>query len=516
MADLPLDQAVARFQGNEQRINTFVNAPNGEQDYETDGGALVPTLPKLLPAVIAQADRATEQALQALAARDDTVLNALIADDIADGLSKTDPDGTDGIPRHFKIFAPDQAQAFIYYRHDAGGVATEIKRYPSVAGIEPLIPIGRHSYDSAYLFYKHLSDRLETLTDSTGQSHIYSRQSPEVGSLIYASNVGSITPVFSALDYDQVLSFPFKSYPDHAKVKIDSDGAMRLIEVFGERYAGPNTFGAQAGSSPEPPPPVDLAPPQQFVVFLVAGQSNAQGRGTASQSPTVPPGFGYWWDDDTDQLRHLADPVEGATSGSAWPAFANEFTARTGLGVIIVPSAIGGTGQTAAAAAETGVLHWDVSGTLVDRALLRLSNAIAHLEEGSFAYQSGGVLWCQGERDASALSSGALSNVGFYNTAFESMLSRFRAAAGSEQMPFLISRIGYRTSGADTASYKALQTAQANFAKQHKGVHLAYTGAQNFVDRDLMIDEYHYRQAGYNEMGRMLAVTAATVCLGRN
>lgn len=72
-----------------------------------------------------------DAAVRAEAARDDTVSGALIADDVADGLAKTDPSGADGKPRHFRIIAPGSNEAFIYYRHDIGGVATEVTRIAS-------------------------------------------------------------------------------------------------------------------------------------------------------------------------------------------------------------------------------------------------------------------------------------------------------------------------------------------------------------------------------------------------
>ncbi|MBL4835729.1 MAG: hypothetical protein JKY26_17400 [Pseudomonas sp.] len=84
----------------------------------------------------AQVNLAAGEVAKAEAARDSTVLEAKIAEDIAAGLAATTDAGTEN--RHFKIFSPDAEESFIYYRHDAGGVATEMKRYPSAAPIELL------------------------------------------------------------------------------------------------------------------------------------------------------------------------------------------------------------------------------------------------------------------------------------------------------------------------------------------------------------------------------------------
>lgn len=133
MADLPLDQAVARFQENEERIDKFVNAPNGEDVYETSQGEQVPVLPKMLPQVLSLSERAESAAVVAEAARDTTLLDSLIASDIAEGLASTSPDSQ---PRCFRVVSGDAAESFIYYRHDPGGVATELKRVSSEVALQ--------------------------------------------------------------------------------------------------------------------------------------------------------------------------------------------------------------------------------------------------------------------------------------------------------------------------------------------------------------------------------------------
>lgn len=73
---------------------------------------------------------------QAEAARDSTVLNALIAEDVTAGLAATTSSGTEN--RYFRIFAPDESLSFIYYRHDPGPTATEIKRLASEGAVRKL------------------------------------------------------------------------------------------------------------------------------------------------------------------------------------------------------------------------------------------------------------------------------------------------------------------------------------------------------------------------------------------
>jgi len=122
MADLPLDQAVARFQENEERIDKFVNAPNGEEDYETSGGVKVPALPKLLPAVIDAKETAETAATTAQGAALAAMQYAGVFRSTAAALLATTEGQAFGIP------ATGQAEAIAIFTHDEGGIATDTGR----------------------------------------------------------------------------------------------------------------------------------------------------------------------------------------------------------------------------------------------------------------------------------------------------------------------------------------------------------------------------------------------------
>ena len=62
-------------------------------------------------------------------------------------------------------------------------------------------------------------------------------------------------------------------------------------------------------------------------LFIIVGQSNAEGRGNSAQSPAVTNGA---YISGSTITPTLADPVGGASTGSMWPAFANEWFAQTG------------------------------------------------------------------------------------------------------------------------------------------------------------------------------------------
>lgn len=129
MANLPFDQAAQRFQSNEERLNVFINAPAAEAVYLTDDGTPVPTLPFLLPAVKAASDAASADATRAEAAADAAWLSGDVYATTSEGLSQT----ANG--RYFSVPTDATATYLALYRNE-GGVANEVKRYPSAEAVE--------------------------------------------------------------------------------------------------------------------------------------------------------------------------------------------------------------------------------------------------------------------------------------------------------------------------------------------------------------------------------------------
>lgn len=121
-------------------------------------------------------------------------------------------------------------------------------------------------------------------------------------------------------------------------------------------------------------------------VYVVAGQSNAIGRGDHFQS--VYPYFGlsasrfgrdYQW-------SRLADPVDGVY-GSFWPLFAT-LVLRTHTTVALIPTA----------AANTSILDWQPGGALYESMVSRIR--ALKLKNVPLSPLFRAVLWEQGETDA--------------------------------------------------------------------------------------------------------------------
>lgn len=283
----------------------------------------------------------------------------------------------------------------------------------------------------------------------------------------------------------------------YAQLVVDTDGALRVLECvdLSGRY---RRFPESSAPAPV------VTPPTEYVVFLCAGQSNMNGRGDAAECPVPPAGYGYAWQDGTG----LVAMDSAITNVTMLPAFVNEFVRRTGLGVIVVKYAVGGSAM-APGAAVSASFWGDTGGGYREAAVSRLRNCLSFLRSNGYAYQFGGILWSQGERDAQAIDTSDIV-IADYDAGLANMMAYFRGELGGK-WPFYFVRTGRLTSG-DTAGWQAIRDAQDRACATDEWVMMGYTGALRFPQRGLMkTDGIHYSQAGLNECGTKLAAVAATL-----
>jgi len=248
--------------------------------------------------------------------------------------------------------------------------------------------------------------------------------------------------------------------------------------------------------------------PLMWDMFLVAGQSNAVGKG-AGGTPLIRSGIAKQY--YSGVLTDLAsDPVGNADDASAWPAFANEYYRRTGRGSIFVPRAVLGSGLQAYLGS-----NWSDTGALRGPAAAAVTAAYNAISP-TLPVQFAGVLWIQGETDGDNIDAGVsgVTEAG-YTTQLATLKAYFEAQFGfaSGMMPFLIAETGQRTTG-DTAGWQAVRRAQRAGARTIPGVYLAHTGARFFVARSMMRDPLHYSGSAYTEMGNSFATVSASRCIG--
>lgn len=255
--------------------------------------------------------------------------------------------------------------------------------------------------------------------------------------------------------------------------------------------------------------------PNEFVLCLIAGQSNATYYGgDAASSTPVPNNVCYVWDNTANVLRELNDgsitSIECKQSYGA--ALALEFYKQTGMGLIIVNSARGSTSQSALA--DSGWGNWDTTGTLRQQAIDRVNACKTYLNSNNWCYQTGFICWTQGERDGQAIGEG-LMTVADYKSALLTMIDFFKTNLGLK-IPFIMTTTAYYTSTGDNAATKGVRSAQMEVGHEKEGAYIGFTGAVKFPARGLMSDSVHYNQEGKNIIGKQLGKITSILSAGVN
>lgn len=260
----------------------------------------------------------------------------------------------------------------------------------------------------------------------------------------------------------------------------------------------------QAGNTSLTLPTEGTVATNQIDVYIIGGQSNAQGMGDSTLSPVPQSGTALqWW---ALTLTPAIDPIGNANTGSAWPSFAVTYFAATGRKICFVPSAVGGSAQSAAA--DDGAGNWDSAGALYGTSVSRAQAAMTALITAGYTPVFKGVLWSQGEKDAYQINASVISKA-TYKAALVAMIARYRAVSEfGVSMPFYISTtgIGKPADGGD-AGYAEVRAAQMEVAASDPLTRIVFRNGQDFYTRSGYIqgDLIHYKQIGYNEMGRDMA-----------
>lgn len=247
----------------------------------------------------------------------------------------------------------------------------------------------------------------------------------------------------------------------------------------------------------------------ELYVFGVAGQSNATGHGAGGQ-----------WSPRPDPVRCLQfhggslaschDPVgnpgavpAGEVGVSPWPAFAQTYHEATGHAVLVVPCAIGGTGQHIGSDLN-GNGHWGPGGTLAAQAIDKINAALAAASSAGWQPQYRGTLWHQGENDADTLQ-GSSADTTAYREALKWMIQEFHAALGGR---FFMVRTGDPDGSAGFQRVRDSQEAVVQTMARDYGALVVFRGCAFFAENGLMLPNgsRHYRPRGYQIMGRWAAL----------
>ena len=243
-------------------------------------------------------------------------------------------------------------------------------------------------------------------------------------------------------------------------------------------------------------------------LYLVAGQSNARGRGNDTFSIKVDTLTSYEYDPFSDQLIHLEDPVgyngggfEQAATGSAWPAFAKSYHHLTADTMVLIPAARGGSGVHYSSSSPGA--NWSSSGLLYPLSKIKIDNAeiISNLDLH-------GIVWMQGETDATRIGSDYLTKEQ-YKDALIDLIERYRNDYGCA-LPFYIVLLG--TNLEDPVwGYDTVRVVQREIAAEQQHTYVVHEDAQYFGDIGWMWDNVHYTQDGYNDIGTVGASHVAAI-----
>lgn len=248
----------------------------------------------------------------------------------------------------------------------------------------------------------------------------------------------------------------------------------------------------------------------QTDLFLIAGQSNARGRGTAALSPETGP-YAREYRYGSDQLVQVADPVgenvfqfQSANTGSFLPAFANACHESTGRDVVLIHCTRGGTPILPAADLYNNG-NWSETGVHFGNALTKTNAAIA--KTGA---PLRGILWCQGEMEGLAMPGGTVT-ADQYKDALVDLIARFRAEYPG--VPFYIIETGrHATNFLYDDAFAEIRSKQQEVADEDPLTYIAYDETKNFIALGWMAgDGIHYTQAGYNDIGTVAGAFVAAL-----
>lgn len=234
------------------------------------------------------------------------------------------------------------------------------------------------------------------------------------------------------------------------------------------------------------------APALPVDVFILAGQSNMEGRAHRSGLPPVlaapQPGIRFFFADSWGPLAPGSsvrpEPPDGFGPEIGFGA---ELAAHPSVGATqaIIKHTRGGTSLATDWCPGTGKEYL--------RLLAKVQAAQAALAQEGRAVRLRAFVWMQGERDATTEEDATA-----YGTRLETFIHRIRSDLGADDLPFVIGRIN-----APRKPYRdAVRAAQVAAAARLSGI--------SWVDTDdlALLDEIHYNAGALVELGRRFVAAA--------
>lgn len=238
-------------------------------------------------------------------------------------------------------------------------------------------------------------------------------------------------------------------------------------------------------------------------LFLLGGQSNMTGTGTASELPTAPVNLQQPQDDVlfyydlVNQAENSGLTTLRPGSGTSGSQFGPEVTFGRAI-ADARPSDSFGLIKHAANGSEVSRWHPD-TGDVYAAFRDTVAEGLTALTTAGHTYEITGMLWTQGERDA---------RVGVSTAAYEAGLNGFiadiRTRYGTD-LPFFLSRLSSGHTDVGAAGLARIRTAQENVAAADVNAYLINTDGMSILG-----DNLHFDSAGHMALGQAFAQSYLT------
>jgi hypothetical protein len=231
-----------------------------------------------------------------------------------------------------------------------------------------------------------------------------------------------------------------------------------------------------------------LPPKEQFHLFLLVGQSNMAGRGTATPADKTPSprvlmlNQAGEWVPAVDPMHFDKPAVVGVGLGRTFGMKIAE--ANPGVTIGLIPCAVGGSPIDAW---KPGIFYEPTKSHPWDDALRRAKIA---LRSGTLR----GILWHQGESDSTA----ALAPT--YESKLHDLIGRLRAELSAPDVPFVAGQLG-KFADSPWNEFKS-QVDQAHRGLPGKISRAAFVSSEGLKHKG---DKVHFDADSYRELGRRYA-----------
>lgn len=220
-------------------------------------------------------------------------------------------------------------------------------------------------------------------------------------------------------------------------------------------------------------------------VFIMAGQSNMAGRGAVEPQDTIPNKRILSINQDGELIiakepLHWYEPER--TGLDCGYSFAKTLIKKIpdNVSILIIPTAVGGS----------SISQWLNDSLYRDVKLF--SNFLSKVEIARKFGTVKGILWHQGESDANE------KDIPLYKQRLQQLFSKFRSAAGNNDLPILLGELGSFSD--NPVNFSLINKAIHEYAAEDR--HCSVISTNDLKDRG---DHLHFNSKGQRAMGRRFA-----------